>query len=114
MKKNLNIGKWNIIFYDGEDCKEGLQRCKTDLDVPEKIMAQAKSNSQKENCGSTISNISRKLIRVFVGPQTSKAEMLNTLSHEIRHVVDTIAEHTPIESAAELTGAITARFADWV
>lgn len=114
MKKNLNYGKWNIIFYSGEDTAQGLQRCKTDLDVPEKIMQQARANMETDNRGSTIANISRKLIRVFIGPQSSKAEMLNTLAHEIRHIVDTINEHTPVESVAELTGILMSRFADWV
>ncbi len=113
MKKFVNICDWDIYFYHAEDCSEGLQRCKT-MNIPEKILMQAESNIKMQNAGSTLTNVSQKRICVLMGEQTSKAELLNTLSHEIRHIVDIITDKKSDCSPANITGEITSYFADWV
>lgn len=114
MKTHINTHGWDICFFGGTDSAIGLEKSKTMMRIPPDIVAQAYKNITATNAGSTISNISQKCICSFISEQTSKAEMLNTLSHEIRHIVDIISEHGEVESPAELTGEITAHFADWV
>ena len=113
MKKFINICDWDIYFYHAEDCAEGLQRCKS-MHIPAKILAQAEENIKLKNAGSTLTNVSQKRICVLIAEQTSKAELLNTLSHEIRHIVDIITDGNGECSPANITGEITSYFADWV
>lgn len=75
------------------------------------LWAKTQENMRAENHGSTI--VTDKHILVILSPQTSKAELLNTLAHETRHIVDSIVTDDK-RSAAELTGNIFSRFAEWL
>lgn len=75
------------------------------------LWAKTKKNLECENCGSTI--ITSKHILVVMSRQTSRSEFLNTLAHEVRHVVDTLTSDGQT-SPAQLTGHIFSHFADFV
>ena len=73
--------------------------------------AKTEKNLMSRNCGSTI--VTDKRVIVLIGPQDSKAELLNTLAHEVRHVVDSVATGAA-KSPAQITGEIFSTFADWL
>lgn len=114
MKKVIEIGDKKCCFFkditpeEQTEINSMLTRWSTSVpDLKEKVM----ENLNHDNRGATVGT--SKHIVVVLGPQTSKAELLNTLAHEIRHVVDIIcadSNHIP----AELTGEIFSHFADWV
>lgn len=119
MIKKLKLGDFCAHFYKDLSPEEhtavfGLLRSWA---VGDEVLQKSIENVRTHNCGSTICNVEAKKIIVMLGPQSSKAELLNTLSHEIRHVVDIIAAHTAPEdhvSPASITGEITSHFADWL
>ena len=75
-------------------------------------MSQADENLTHENRGSTIANKAQRKILVLIGPQTSSAEMLNTIAHEVYHVVGIVCEDCAKEHGAWLSGEIMMRMAD--
>lgn len=112
MKKAIKINDWKVSFYanvNDEEIKE--IQSKTKNFSPE-ARIKINDNLINENRGTTIARPKHKCIMVIIGKQSSKSEMLNTLSHEIRHVVDILCQNCNIENAAEITGNLTAQFAD--
>lgn len=86
----------------------------TALRVSDSVKVQAFENLSHSNRGSTIANHTQRKILVLISPQTDKAQMLNTLAHEVRHVVDILCADCMEENTAHLSGEIMARFAEWV
>lgn len=116
MKKAIKIDDWHICAYCSPDSNEKSEIADklTDFNVSNDMMKQVWDNLNHDNRGTTIANIRAKKILMLISHQTSKAEAINTISHEIRHVVDIICSDCGIEQAAHLTGEIAARFADWL
>lgn len=112
MIKSIKINDWIIDFYIkiNESDKNAIQS-KIKKMTPE-YQQKINDNLVNDNRGTTIANLSKKTICVLISNQTSKSEMLNTLSHEIRHVVDILCRNCNIEDAAYTTGEITSQFAD--
>ncbi len=84
------------------------------LKVSDTVKVQAFENLNHENRGSTIANVTQKHILVLISPQTDKGQMLNTLAHEVHHVVDIICSDCTEENAAALSGEIMMRLAKLV
>ena len=63
------------------------------------------------NSGFTATDYSKRLSVVAIGLATSKAQLINTISHEIKHVQSNICSYYGVsedsENAAYLTGYIT-------
>ena len=118
MKKTLRLGDFKACFYKDitPDEHASVFGLLDSWAVGDAILQKTVENVKTQNCGSTICNEGERHIIVLLGPQSSKAELLNTLSHEIRHVVDIIALHCPEShtSPACITGEITSHFADWL
>lgn len=112
MKIEMNIGGKSCVFFKDITPEErtyilsALKRITKDSAIIEKTT----ENLDAENRGTTISTDKR--VMVLIGPQSSKSEFLNTLAHEVRHVVDSLDIDNV--SPAQLTGEIFAHFADWV
>lgn len=70
----------------------------------------ANVESDKRNTGLTYTNLSTRQTLVIISATTSAEEFLNTLTHEIHHVVSHICEAVGIDMASEeacyLTGTI--------
>ena len=65
------------------------------------------------NSGFTATDYSKRLSVVVIGLTDSKAQLMNTISHEVKHVQSNICEYYNVtedsEDAAYLTGYITMR-----
>lgn len=114
MKRTLRLGNKICTFYkdltqeESENVLAQVKKWSKNAD----FCAKTEKNLQTDNCGTTI--LTSKRAVVILSNQTSKAEMLNTFAHEVRHVVDAIIAETPGISPAQLTGDIFSHFADWL
>ncbi len=116
MKKTLKIKDWHICLYsqvDGGEMAE-INKKLSALNVSDSVKVQAFENLSHSNRGSTIANSTQHRILALISNQTDKSQMLNTLTHEVRHIVDIICSECMEEDAAYLSGEIMARLADWV
>lgn len=115
MKKHIKIESYDLCVYynpsDGEmrEISEKISR----LGASDTAKVKAFENLSHSNRGTTIANKRKKCILALISPQTSHSEYINTLSHETRHIVDTICEECGSENAAYLTGEIMGKLADW-
>lgn len=116
----LRIGRWvvDFLFCTKRYDIAGTLACLWDAGASDDIMDQAEDlmRSCNYNCGFTYSNPYRKRAVMLIGPTTSGDEFLNTISHEIRHLADGIANSLGIELDAEppayLTGDTTKALAE--
>lgn len=60
-----------------------------------------------KNSGMTYSDIRRRESIMVVGETTSREEMINTFAHELRHLVDDIAEANGIPTSGERIAYLT-------
>lgn len=114
MKRTIKIGDKTCTFYKNlspEETNDVMLLIKH-LCHNSDLCSETEKNLKTENCGSTI--ITSKRAIVLLSKQTSKAELLNTFAHEVRHVVDAFIENMPGISPAQLTGDIFSHFADWL
>ena len=96
IRRKLLIGRWEITFmfadngYDMED----ILTCLYDMEAPYSVMMRVYRIMKKSalNYGFTYPNKDTMEILCVVGPTSSGKEFLNTLVHELRHVVNVIAE----------------------
>lgn len=88
-----------------------------EIDCPPKILRQVAGNlqAQKMDSGFTYSNKRLHCTVLVVGIHSSPAEFLNSLQHELRHLVDDVSDACGIpvrgEAVAYLTGDINAHIA---
>lgn len=114
MKKTFSLEHKTCTYYKDltpEETKtvlENVRKWSGDSD----FYAKTEANLNNENCGTTI--ITNNQILVLLSPQTSKGELLNTLAHETRHVVDSLVAENPEICPAQLTGDLFMHFADWL
>ena len=89
-----------------------------DIDCPLKLMKRISKNlrSGKMDTGFTYSNKQIRCTVMVVGMHSSPAQFLNSLEHELRHLVDDVSSTVRIppygEAVAYLTGDINAHIAD--
>lgn len=123
MRKNvLLIGRWvvDFLFCEEDYDIDGVIACLYDAYAPDGIMKQAEELmlSCRRNCGLTYSNSFRRRAVVLIGPTTSGAEFINTLSHELYHLSVAIADSLGVdllgESPAYLIGETMREFAEVV
>lgn len=116
MKKQINIMDWQLCAYKDADSAEmkEINEKLTALRVSDTHKVMAFENLSNENRGSTIANSTMRKILVLISPQSSREQNINTISHEIRHVVDILCAECNCEDAAHLTGEIAMRFTDWM
>lgn len=89
-----------------------------DIDCPRKILKRISKNlaSGKMDTGFTYSNKMMRCTVMVVGMHSSPSEFLNSLEHELRHLVDDVSDTIRIppygEAVAYLTGDINAYIAE--
>ena len=134
IRRVLRIGRWVVDFifaHRGYDI-DGILACLYDCGASGRIMRKAEdlmlgcemeyaSNGPDGlmydcgfNQGFTFSNSARERAVVVIGPTTSGAEFVNTLSHEIFHLSIAISKHLGLnlegEGPAYLEGDIMGDF----
>lgn len=88
------------------------------IDCPPKILRQVATNlhSGRMDSGFTYSNKRMHATVMVVGMHTTPAQFLNSLQHELRHLVDDVSDacNIPVrgEAVAYLTGDINAHIAE--
>lgn len=97
-----------IFAEDGYD-EEAVLGFLYDIDAPIQVMQRANRimESGYYNRGFTFTNPDLRRAVVVVGPTTSGRQFVNTLSHEIDHLSDAIAEYYGIKNQREGTSYIT-------
>ena len=92
--RTIHIRGWRVDVFigDGYHPDEVLD-CLEDMDAPDGIVekAQAMMYDGRPNEAFTYSNGRRTCI--WIGKTTSSEEFINSMIHEIRHLVDHIAEY---------------------
>ena len=89
-----------------------------DIDCPPKLLKRISRNlkSGKMDTGFTYSNKHLRCTVMVIGMHSSPSEFLNSLEHELRHLVDDISDavHIPVrgEAVAYLTGDINSHIAE--
>lgn len=89
-----------------------------EIDCPPKLMKRIAKNlrSGKMDTGFTYSNKHLRCTVMVVGMHSSPAQFLNSLEHELRHLVDDISDAMKIpvrgEAVAYLTGDINSHIAE--
>ena len=105
IKRTLKIGRWiaDILFAPNGYDIEGVLACLYDAYAPERIMRQAEELMLgcEYNCGFTYSNAERKRAVVLIGPTSSGAEFLDTMSHEVHHLAVAIAAGLGVDLEGE-------------
>lgn len=103
--RELYIGRWHVCFifapngYDDNAILDILY----DLDASDYILVKAgkKLREARPNEGFTFANQAMKEALVVIGPTTSGAEFVNTLSHEIYHLSIAISKRLGIDLEGE-------------
>ena len=99
--RTIHIRGWRVdVFID--DLKDGslyeLRRCLEEMDASDSILEEANGlvMGNEPNQAFTFSNGRRTCI--YIGWTTSPSEFLNSLVHELRHLVDHIAKYYGFEN----------------
>ncbi len=116
MRKHLKVNDWHICVFASPDEGERAKIAErmVSMHVPQPQQDMLWENLEHTNRGTTIANSTQRKIIVAISPQADKSEMMNTISHELRHVVDILCVNCNLENAAELTGTIASHLAEWV
>jgi len=105
IQKVLVIGRWVVDFLFAEEDYDipGVIACLWDAYAPLYISEQAEDlmKSCEYNCGFTYANPYHKRAVVLIGPTTSGAEFLDTLTHEVHHLAVAIAQGLGIDLESE-------------
>ena len=122
IRRTLRIGRWLVYSffavegYDEEVILSFLQTFEASRTVfkrAEKIMSEGKLDK-----GFTFANEYIRRAVVVVGPSSSGAEFLDTFTHEIRHLADSIAKsigyELDMEEPAYMTGDTVRELAEVV
>lgn len=105
IERILRIGRWEVDFLfcvDNYDEDIILSRLVAS-DAPEFVLDDALYliDNCQANCGFTYTNpVTREMV-VMIGPTTSGAEFVDTLTHEVHHVAVSIADSLGIDLDGE-------------
>lgn len=106
--RTVHIGGWRVdVFIEDGYHPDTVLDCLDDMGAPEAVVerAQAMMYDGRPNEAFTYSNGRRTCM--WIGPTTSPDEFLNSMIHELRHLVDHIAEYHGLddtESVGYLSG----------
>ena len=116
----IGIGEWvfDFLFAPSGNDLEGVLSCLKEYKAPEWILERTREimTSGEMDCGFTFPNPDIRRGVVWVGPQSSGEEWINTTVHEIVHAAMSISPDLgigcPGEPFAYLVGDITGEVAD--
>lgn len=111
LRRNLRIGRWLVYFFfvtDDYDRDTILSFLYT-FDAEDWIISRAEEimAERKLNRGFTYTNADLKRALMVIGPTSSGAEFINSISHEVRHLANSIAESIGYELDAEEPSYLT-------
>ena len=101
----LAIGRWvvDFIFATKSYDIDGILSCLYDAGAPRWVMKNAGElmSEGEYNTGFTYTNPGNRRAVVVIGPTTSGAEYIDTLTHEIHHLAVAIASELGIDLESE-------------
>lgn len=120
IRRILRIGRWVVVFlFAVEGYDPGLvMDYLYDLRAPDAVLSRASSimSGGLPNRGFAVPDPSSRRALIVIGPTTSGEQFINTLSHEIDHLSDSIADYYGVrgepEGTSYLTGDTTMALAD--
>lgn len=106
--------RWHVRIYFAVTCYhiDAILESLVSVECPDKILQRVSANmaDMKLDTGFTFSNKQSRHSVMVVGLSSSPAEFLNSFEHELRHLVDDIAQTVGLkitgEDVAYLTGDI--------
>lgn len=110
-ERRFNINNWEVTFlvyvinYDINRILALLRQ----LNAPANILIRITENCRRneKNVGFTYSNKTERKSIVVIGRTSNGAQFLNTYSHELRHLVDDIADVDDMDIAGEPVAYLT-------
>lgn len=118
----LRVFGWivDFLFAKLDYDEDGVIACVREIGANKKVVRSVMDmmDSGRLNCGFTFSNPEIKRAVICIGPTSSSKQFVNTLSHEIHHLVVAIAESLGYDLDAEepayLTGDTTMALIDTI
>jgi hypothetical protein len=105
IERDLEIGRWHVEFYfcpDGYDIDYILERMYGfGANAPKLKRALALMEGGELNRGFTFANRLDRVALTVVGPTSSGAEFIDTLTHEVLHLSVSIADSLGIDLRSE-------------
>lgn len=113
IKRTISVGSWvvDFLFATKRYDIDGVLGCLYDAGAPDWVMREAEELMQEcdYDCGFTFSKqneysfINNKKHRavVLIGPTSSSAEFLDTLTHEVHHLAVAIAQELGVDLEGE-------------
>lgn len=103
--KVLYIGRWVVEFLFAEDGfdKDAVSESLYEVGASDYAIRQAENLMAlcDRNCGFTFANPETLQALVFIGPTSSGAEFVDTLTHELHHLAVAIAAELGIDLESE-------------
>ena len=114
-KARIDFLDWDIQMVILSDEKDNINKFKSQQNIPDEEIKEIKDNlrSKCEDGGVTFTNYSIRKIVIFIYPHKTELKMLDTISHEIYHVVKNVTKNHDIvdsETPAYLTGYLSSIF----
>lgn len=102
----FDVGEWHILIFYETTCEDTdyIVEALLDINCPNKFIKEAVDNldSCNLNIGLTYSNINLRSSVIVVSKTSSKAQLINTISHEYFHLIQHISKALKIEDEEEL------------
>ena len=102
----FDVGEWHILIFYEATCEDTdyIVEALLDINCPNKFIKEAVDNldSCNLNIGLTYSNINLRSSVIVVSKTSSKAQLINTISHEYFHLIQHISKALKIEDEEEL------------
>lgn len=111
--RDLGIRKygWKLRIYYGVTCYHtgDILKSLNDIECPEELMLRIHGNLEKcdMDTGFTYSNKERRKSIIVIGMHSSPPEFINSFEHELRHLVDDMAQACGLEMAGEDVAYLT-------
>lgn len=111
--RDLRIRKydWRLRIYYAVTCyyTDEILKSLIDIECPEELIDRISMNLGKCNMdtGFTYSNKERRESVIVIGLHSSPAQFINSFEHELRHLVDDIAQACGLEIAGEDVAYLT-------
>jgi hypothetical protein len=95
--RTIHIRGWRVDVFI-EDSGFDVTRCLEDIGAPEDIMERAYGMISDGNPNQAFTYSNGRRTCIWIGKTTSPEEFINSMIHEIRHLVDHIAEYYGISN----------------
>lgn len=90
--RTIHIRGWRVDVFI-EDSGFDVLHCLEDMDAPEDILERAYGMISDDNPNQAFTYSNGRRSCIWIGKTTSSEEFINSMIHELRHLVDHIAEY---------------------